>query len=397
MPHARDVVGTKPVAFLCAFAVTLMAALVLVTGCLLSPAEPPTPTPTKTPRPTPTETPTATVTPRPPTPTVAAASARPTIQVATPTPLPGLLPDVCPLSGEKAEDVAILERRPLAIKVANGPAARPQKGLSQADIVYEHLAEGRITRFTALFHCHEPESVGSIRSARLIDLEIPIMYQAVFAFSGAHPEVTKRLKESDYGEMMLTDWDADPGFYRDETIDKAYEHTLFVHPKELWAEAERRGWNKNVGFRGLFFSEEPPTGGEPATFIRILYHKKYGDVRYEYDAEQGRYMRSMGDEPFIDAATGEQIGVRNVIVVWANHVETEIIEDSLGSHSIQIQLWGDGPAKVFRDGQVFEGKWVRRQRPDPISFVDGQNEDIPLKPGNTWIEVVPLEMEIEVE
>jgi hypothetical protein len=117
-------------------------------------------------------------------------------------------------------------------------------------------------------------------------------------------------------------------------------------------------------------------------------------VDYRYDEDSGAYLRWDGKMPHVDAATGEQISVTNVIVVYANHVDTDIYEDEPRRNhpSVQIQLWGTGPAVVFRDGQAFEGLWARPQRDDMLVFRDATGQmPIPLKPGNTWIQLVPLE------
>ncbi|HCB48965.1 MAG TPA: hypothetical protein DEP47_05455, partial [Chloroflexi bacterium] len=105
--------------------------------------------------------------------------------------IPGLIgrdnfpEDVNPLTGEKVPDPSVLQRRPLAVKIANTARVRPQAGLNQADLVFEHYSEGGITRFTAIFYSKDARRVGSIRSGRLIDLEIPLMYDAAFAYSGS--------------------------------------------------------------------------------------------------------------------------------------------------------------------------------------------------------------------
>ena len=89
------------------------------------------------------------------------------------------------------DDPALLERMPAAVKISNSPIARPQSGLSKADVVIEHLAEGDITRFTAIFHSQDAERIGSVRSARLIDLEIPVLFDAFLVYSGANGEVNR--------------------------------------------------------------------------------------------------------------------------------------------------------------------------------------------------------------
>jgi hypothetical protein len=317
----------------------------------------------------------------------------------TSSPSPSL--DVCPLTGEGVSDIKVLERRPLAVKISNfPPIVRPQAGLSYADVVFEHLSEAGLTRLTAIFLCKDAEKVGSIRSARLIDLEIPAMFKAIFAYSGASAGVKQRIMESDFFDRVISPDFGHSGFVRIPSEGKAYEHTLFSDTKSLWKIAEERGLNERQDLSGWTFSDEPPEGGSPATSIEILYTPKYASAEYQYDPGREAYLRSIFGEPHRDELTGEQIAVRNVVVLYANHLETDIVEDSTGPriyYSIEIQIWGEGKAIVFRDGQAFEGKWVRPQRHDLVRFVDDAGNPIPLKPGNTWIQVVPLDFEIKVE
>jgi len=325
-------------------------------------------------------------------------------KVPTAEALPTLAPDVCPLTGEKVSDPNALERRPLAVKISNFPSAvRPHAGLNQADIVFEHLAEAKLTRFTAIFLCQEAEKIGCIRSARLIDLEIPAMYKAVLIFSGVSPGLVPRFQNSDFNDRLLSpdplfrDPDSDDIIYRVPAEGKAYENTLFTDTETLWQAIEKRGWNSRQDLSGLVFAEEPPDGGSLATHLSIVYRAKYATAEYQYDPDRQAYLRSVVGEPHRDEVTGEQIAVRNIVVLYVNHVETDIIEDELGAHSVEIQLWGEGPAVVLRDGQAYEVKWIRRQRPDLLRYVDGEGRPFSLKPGNTWVQVVPLDFEIEIE
>jgi hypothetical protein len=117
-------------------------------------------------------------------------------------------------------------------------------------------------------------------------------------------------------------------------------------------------------------------------------------VDYRYQPESGDYLRWDGGDPHLDATSGEQISVTNVIVVYANHVDAGFYEDYPRTNhpSVQIQLWGTGPAVIFRDGLAYEGLWARPNRDDMIVFRDPTGQvPIPLKPGNTWIQLVPLE------
>ncbi len=201
--------------------------------------------PSETPQPsaTATEAPTETATPEP------TATVTPT---ATPTPLLLLSPEDFgeernPLTGELVEEPENLQRRPIAFKMSNSPAefVRPQSGLSQADIVFEHATEGPITRFTGLIYGQTPPDLGPIRSGRLIDVEIPQMYDAAFAYSGASAGVNFELFNSNFANRILR---ADaPGFYRTGE-DKPFEHTLYANPEEWWQELEDRELNRPPQF-----------------------------------------------------------------------------------------------------------------------------------------------------
>ena len=109
----------------------------------------------------------------------------------------------------------------------------------------------------------------------------------------------------------------------------------------------------------------------------------HGTVVWRWDAGLGRYRRYIGGEPDVDANTGQQITAANVILLYAVHGKTNIVEDSLGSTAIDIQLHGSGPLKVLRDGVVIDGSWQRTDEFQPTRF------SVPLKPGNSWVELLP--------
>jgi hypothetical protein len=310
-----------------------------------------------------------------------------------------LSPNACPLTGVEVSDTTLLERRPLAIKIQNAPISRPQYGLPQADIVYEHLAEAGITRFTAIYLCKDVEKIGSTRSARFIDLEIPAMYKSLMAFSGTSAGLYPKFLNADfYDREFCYGWGLHPeGFYRDKELRQQgvpIEHTLFADPVKIWEIADELEINERQDLQGMQFRQEVPEGGEPATHVNIPYPHRQMIVEYEYDSDSGVYLRWDGGDPHLDAVTGEQITTTNVIVMYANHVDTDIYEDEPRRNhpSVQIQLWGTGPAVLFRDGLAYEGLWARPRREDMVIFLDETGQfPTPLKPGNTWIQLVPLE------
>ncbi len=394
-------------------ALVLLAALV---GACGGPQPAPTPTPTRTPRPVETEAPpkppTVTSTPAPlptetaaatPTPAVTAtpaASSTPTVDASII--VPARDPSLSPYTGIKPADAKVLERRPLAIKVANQESVNPQSGLSKADIVVESPVEYSETRYTVLFQSQDAERVGSVRSARLIDLELPAIFDSILAYSGGVQPVIDKLEASDLAKQVFNETAAGAGFFRDPNI--VVPDNLFANTTKMWNVVTKKGLNtRPKPALSLVFSSSAPDGGTSANSLGIPYPRFR--VKWTYDGGTGRAQRDMGGAAHIDKSTGEQLTAANVVVLAAPNVKTLILEhgttmagqgQSCSNCSIEIQLWGEGPAKVFRDGKVYEGKWVRPGRLDPFRIVDAAGKDIPLKPGNSWWQVVPTDMKVTV-
>ncbi len=297
-----------------------------------------------------------------------------------------------PLTGELVEDVAVLQRRPLAVKISNGPPnwVRPQSGLNDADIIFEHTAEGNVTRFTALFYSSAPPQIGPIRSARMIDLELPAMYDAALVFSGASTGVNHRLNRIDFQSRII--YSAEAGYFRTGE-DKPFEHTLYGDPNGFWEALDVKGQNVPPTFNTVnAFGSETPTGGTPAGYAAIDY--QWETVEWRYDVDNGRYWRWAGNEPILDANTGEQVSAANVIIIAPFHVENpeiceEIYEDRCVHLSIEIQLWGSGSGLLLRDGQQFDVNWHREGRNDMLTFTDSSGQPFPLQIGNSWVQLVP--------
>lgn len=319
----------------------------------------------------------------------------------TPTPPAGLIgpdnfpDDVNPLTGETVADPAVLDRRPVAVKISNyPPIVRPQSGLNNADLIFEHYAEGGVTRFTAVFYGQDADPIGSIRSGRLIDLEIPKMYDAAFAYAGSSGPIRLMMRDVAFYDRIITPDFGHGGFYRIEDPNKAFEHTLFTDTPTLRAILDQRGQNTPPSFStNMAFSEGPPAGGEaeggtPAADIEIRFNST--NAFWNYNPASGRYYRWTDGEAHNDANTGQQLNVRNVVVVAAHHEDTTIVEDRGGNLSIQIQIWGEGPVSIFRDGQRFDGRWRRQNESDMLTFYDQEGNILPLAPGNTFFEMVPL-------
>jgi hypothetical protein len=298
--------------------------------------------------------------------------------------------DVNPLTGLQVEDPSVLDRRPMVVKISNAPPlVRPQAGIGEADLVFEHYAEGGLTRFSAVFYSHAPTRVGSIRSARLIDYELVPMYQALLAFSGASTGVEEYIYGSEFAVRAYKGiLYSLPYYWRDESIE--VPHNLFTNVAALWDLATEEGLNQRPALHGMaFHSTPPPDSAGEANTIDIRYRATR--VLWEYDPEIGRYRRYSDGEGHFDANSLEQVTADNVVIIFAQHEFTDIVEsqfqDSV-SYSIEIQLWFEGDAILLRDGQRYEGRWVRPTREDMLGLRTDEGDLLYLKPGNTWFQVV---------
>lgn len=366
-----------------------------------------TPLPTNTPRPTatntatytpsPTRTPTATFTLTPTnTPTY---TPSPTATIVGPVEFPD---NFNPLTGLPYPNQEARDRRTLIVKVSNFPEiVRPQTGLSKADIVYEYEVEGAVTRFAAIFRSQGADKVGSVRSARLFDLELVEMYDALLAYSGANAWIDNYILEADWVWQALSPQHGinDPAFTRYPDGNRPFEHTLFANTFELWDVAEQRQVNDGYVVRGFAWSYVPDPGGEPAQDIFIDYWNPRQDTRWQYNPADGRYYRFNTGVPHMDAATGQQLAADNVVVLEAVHEDRpDIFDNEIGGVVVETKLWGNGTAWVFRDGQWFKGRWAHTQGRTGLFLTHNDGETpIHLKPGQTWINIVrPVMYGVEV-
>ncbi len=306
-------------------------------------------------------------------------------------------PDENPLTGLKVDDPAILRRRPLMVRVGNDPGARPQVGLNQADIVYEEIVEWWVTRFTAIYLSQDPEMIAPIRSARLINLQIVPQYQGALANSGGSDGVRWEISQSDI--VNLDEYFVpQPYFYRENEgwqtrlAFDATEAREYLADEELETDVKLRGFEFS---QTLDIAKLPQAAVGDAQEVTIPYPAVTSRATWQYDPASGKYLRFTLGEPMLNF-DGSQIDAANVIIYFAEHQETNIVEDSNGATSIRIITNGLGTAWLLRDGKILKGNWESDGRTTPkFFFNDGQ--PLLLKPGNTWIQVVPLGYEIEID
>jgi hypothetical protein len=301
---------------------------------------------------------------------------------------------VNPLTGLTVDDPAVLARRPLLVKISNAPPeVRPQSGIGSADIIFENYAEGGWTRFAAIFYSQDVGHVGSVRSVRLVDMQIAEAFDAVMVFSGGSRGVIDTVRLSPlypYNTISPQFGYGEPYFVRFPRPGLAFEHTLFTDTNVLrqWLAEKNVRPEPKFSFPGMAFIASLPTGGQAASMATIDYSKTH--VVWRYDPLSGDYLRWTDNTPHTDALTGRQLAFQNVVVISAYHDEVDLFpEKYFGEEkSLYIELQGDGPMTLLRDGQAFEGRWHRAKEGDMFSFTTPDGQVLPFKPGKTFFQII---------
>jgi len=274
--------------------------------------------------------------------------------------------------------------RAFLFTVENSPAARPQSGLEQADLVYEVLAEGEITRFLAVYQSEHPQVIGPVRSMRPYFAEIGVGLDAVLVHAGWSQD----------GMNMMVKLKADhmDGVYADGAVfwrfkDRKAPHNLYTSWEKVQQGFARHKFRAAWKNPGLLFAEagEETTGGSdsaawgPAGSVTIPYLMGY-KVSYEYDAEAGVYKRFMDDKPHEDKESGKQLTAANVIVMEADHR----VLDKAGRRAVDVN--SSGNAVLIQQGRERKATWSRN---DGVIRVFADGKELPLIPGKTWVQIVP--------
>jgi hypothetical protein len=267
------------------------------------------------------------------------------------------------------------------VKIENTPEARPQTGLAQADVVYEQVTEGGITRFISLFNSVLPDVVGPIRSTRAMDSDVVAPVGGVFAYSGGIPQSVALITHAPVAAVDETA--AGAAMFRDRT--KRAPHNLYGHGADLVS----LGPGQPVPPSALFSYLGPSQtfDGDPVASFTIGFDAPYGPT-YTFDPALQQWSRSIGTTPFVDSS-GDQIAPTNVIV--------QFVPCCLDVPEGGIYLTvGSGEAWVFSEGKVVRGTWTRDDHSQVTKFLDGQGQPIKLSPGRTWVEFVPNGVDVGV-
>jgi hypothetical protein len=287
-------------------------------------------------------------------------------------------PEPCPLTGmELARGRDAPSRPVVAVKIGNTEAAYPLSGLHDADVIYEELVEGGLTRFVALYQCHAPTRVGPVRSARTTDPRILFQYgdDPIMAYSGASTAVTEYVDE--VGVISLTETSANAAYTRDDS--RVAPHNLYVSLRSLYREAARAGETSSPD-PVFAFAEELGSEGKRARTASVTF--SFANTA-EWRWSAGRWVRQFAGAPFA-LDDGEALAVDNVLI------QEVVVKAGIGA-SPDVTLTGSGRAWLLRDGRVVVGRWTRRSLEDVTEFRTRQGDDLTLKPGTVFVELVPKE------
>jgi hypothetical protein len=304
-----------------------------------------------------------------------------------------------PLTGLSPSDPALLQRRPVAIKIGNAPDyVRPQSGLSLADVVFEYYVEWGETRFTAVFYGNDATRVGPVRSGRFLDEHIARMYHSFLFFKGADDRAMTYYRSLDISDFLVTAGLGGncPPFFVGPYRRDAYNNVFFDTSR--WSAcAERRGVDNSLqNLNGGFFAERAPESALSISRI-YFYYSIYSYNYWEYDPAQERYFRYQESQdmtggraeayaPLTDDLTKLPVTAENVVILFVPHiyVNTYNAEDEV----YHIDLLDFGNAYVFRDGIALPARWNRPERDQPLLLTTLDGTPIYLRPGRTFYQII---------
>lgn len=347
--------------------------------------------------------------------------------------------EVCPINGAlfTAEEKKLWsDKRPLMVMIENHADSRPQSGLSNADIVYEAVAEGGITRFMAIYYCQAQRGapnrydIGPVRSARTYFLDLASEYSDYPLYThvgGANcsaatpggPCTTNRKAQaieqiSQYGWNNRGTWGDLSQFSLPYKVCRREpertgevrdtEHTMYCSTSELWATAATRGltnqtlinknsWDKN--FRSWKFDQKDQ-GNSAATVNNISFdfwtgYKDYS-VSWQYQSTTNSYLRSNGGASHTDFNADEQLTAKNILVQLVK--ESRSIDEH--GHNL-YEVIGSGKGFLFQNGGKIDITWSKANRVSRTIFKDSSGKEVSFVPGVTWIEIIPKENIVNYE
>lgn len=281
-----------------------------------------------------------------------------------------------PLTGLPDPGGAALHRPALTVKIENTPEAIPQWGISQADLVYEEIVNGGITRLAAVFNSQAPGKIGPVRSVRPTDTQVVFPIGGIFAYSGG-------------AQYAINSIDTAPVKQIDEDTagNAMFRNPELVAPNNLYGRGPQL-----FAFGGTptpppaLFSYRPSTTaavGAPVTSFVVPFPSIY-PVTWTWDTTTASWNRTLFGKLDV-TGTGQVESPKNVIVMYVNYV------NGIGTMNSYADLQGSGTAMVFSGGKEVVGTWSRGpSEADIVQYKTSSGATIRLTPGQTWVELLNI-------
>lgn len=282
-------------------------------------------------------------------------------------------------------DPTIANRHPVAVMIENSTEARPQVGLTSADLVYEAVTEGGITRFMSVYSQTFPEKAGPIRSARSYFIDWLSEYDAFYVHAGGSPIALSRIVA-----YAILDYphSTDGTFKREPQPGVASEHTLYANIVKIFTNAtSKKGWSATADFVSWKFKDPEkasPLGGT----ININFSSAAYAVQWDFDKTTNTYRRAMAGAAHNDRLSSEQITAKTVIAITVQRAANAAYSTGKESEWTMTTI-GSGNASVFVDGKQIRGTWNKSSRTARTVFLDEVGGEITLNRGKIWVEIVP--------
>ncbi|SEP28639.1 Protein of unknown function [Trujillonella endophytica] len=285
-----------------------------------------------------------------------------------------------PLTGVDAAG-ADLARPALAVKIENSAAARPQSGLNAADVVWEQVVEGGISRFVAVYHSTLPPAVGPVRSVRPMDPPIAAPLRGLLAFSGGQAPFIDATRAAG---LQVVEPGTGPGFSR--SADRAAPHNTYADPTALLGQADDA--HRSPPPAQFAFGADPSAvaSGVPAGRLDLAL-SAIAEPRWTWSAAEGVWLRAEGGVPAL-GADGAPLRATNVVVLRVDVVDTSFT-DAAGNPVPETVLVDSGEALVATGGHTVEATWSKASVGEPVVLTLADGSPVTLAPGTTWVELVP--------
>lgn len=282
-----------------------------------------------------------------------------------------------PLTGVEVADEAATKKPVIAVMIENSPDARPQSGLAEAEVVFETVAEGGITRFIVLYQNASPSLIGPVRSLRPYYADWAAGFDPSVAHVGGSPEALNMIRSGNYGVDMDQFFNAS-AFWR--ASDRYAPHNVYTNGAKLSELSTSKGkTSSSVTFSPRVDAKKADTPS--ASSISVPISSPLYNVTYDYDSTSNSYNRKLGGVAHVDREKG-QLSPKVVVVM-----KTSISLAADGSHQ-NITTTGSGQAYIFQNGTSTEATWSKAAPKERLVFKDADGQEIPLVRGQTWITVV---------